>query len=129
MQGKLITRVEMFPKDANARGSIFGGVVVGHIDIAGAIAARAYIRENCKRPPARIVTKIMREINFLAPVFIGDTVAFYADIVKVGRTSITVRVDVVAERADSNENVAVTGAEIVYVAVGEDGRPTSIKGA
>lgn len=128
-QKELITRVEMFPKDANADGSIFGGVIVSHIDIAGAIAARACVREYHTKKLPRIVTKIMREIDFVAPVFIGDTVVFYAEINRVGRTSVTVRVEVVAERAKSGENVKVTEAELVYVAVDGGGRPTPIKKA
>lgn len=117
---RLARRVDMFPRDTNAWGTIFGGVMLGYIDLAGADEARRYARRH-------YVTKIMREVNFVAPALVGDTVNFYTRIVRVGRTSITVRIEVIAERFKTGEEIKVTEAEIVYVAIDENGRPTPIK--
>src|SRR5687768_4606605 len=84
-------RVLLLPKDTNAYGTIFGGVILSNIDLASAIEAR-------KVAAHRYVTKAMREVEFLEPVFLGDIVSFYTDTLRIGRTSITVRVTVEAER-------------------------------
>ena len=81
----------LLPKDTNAYGTIFGGVILSHIDLASAVEAR-------KSGNHRYVTKAMREVEFHQPVFLGDIVSFYTETVRVGRTSITVRVVVEAER-------------------------------
>jgi acyl-CoA thioesterase YciA len=114
-------RVVLLPRDTNAHGTIFGGVILSHLDIAGAIQARKHTRQ-------RIVTVAMREVEFHAPVFVGDVVSFYSRTERVGRTSIAVKVEVEAERADGSGRVKVTEAEIVYVAVGEDGKPIPVAG-
>ncbi len=116
-------RVLLLPKDTNAYGTIFGGVILSHIDLASAVEAR-------KAAPHRYVTKAMREVEFHEPVFLGDIVNFFTETVRVGRTSITVRVTVVAERwaAGRGEQVKVTEAEVVLVAVDQNGQPTPIKG-
>ena len=113
-------RVVLLPRDTNAHGTIFGGVILSHLDIAGAIEARKHTRR-------RVVTVAMREVAFHAPVFVGDVVSFYSRTERTGRTSVTVRVDVEAQRADGSGFANVTGAEIVYVAVGTDGRPVPIE--
>jgi acyl-CoA thioesterase YciA len=114
-------RVTMLPRDTNARGTIFGGVILSHIDLAGAIAASRQSTKN-------IVTRAMREVGFIAPVYVGDVVSFYTTLLHQGRTSMTIRVEVEAERAQPpREQVRVTEAEVVYVAIGEDGQPTPIK--
>ena len=115
-------RVLLLPKDTNAYGTIFGGVILSNIDLASAVEAR-------KRAAHRYVTKAMREVEFHEPVFLGDIVSFYTETVRVGRTSITVRVSVEAERwgASHGETVKVTEAEVVLVAVDEQGRPVSIQ--
>jgi acyl-CoA thioesterase YciA len=111
----------MLPRDTNARGTIFGGVILSHIDLAGAIAAHRYA-------PLNFVTKAMHEVDFLSPVYVGDVVSFYAAPLREGRTSLTVRVEVESERFDQpGQRVRVTEAEVVYVAVDQDGRPTPIK--
>jgi acyl-CoA thioesterase YciA len=117
-------KVLLLPKDTNALGTIFGGVILSNIDLASAVEAR-------KAAPRRYVTKAMREVEFLAPVFLGDVVSFYTDTVRIGRTSITVRVSVEAERwgAGRREAVKVTEAEVVLVAVDERGQPIPIRGA
>ena len=112
-------RVTLMPKDTNAQGTIFGGVLLSYIDLAGAIATRAH----CDR----VVTLKMTEVVFHAPVFVGDIVSFYPEVIRIGTTSITVKVTVTAERwRESGNVVKVTEAEVVYVNVGDDRRPTPI---
>ncbi len=116
-------KVLLLPKDTNALGTIFGGVILSHIDLASAVEAR-------KTAAHRYVTKAMREVEFHAPVFLGDIVNFYTETVRVGRTSITVKVEVVAERwgGGRGEEVKVTEAEVVLVAIGPNGQPTPVMG-
>ena len=113
----------LLPKDTNALGTIFGGVILSHIDLASAVEAR-------KMAAHRYVTKAMREVEFHEPVFLGDIVSFYTETIRVGRTSIAVKVSVEAERwgAGRGEKVKVTEAEVVLVAVDAQGRPTPIQG-
>lgn len=115
-------KVLLLPKDANALGTIFGGVILSHVDLASAVEAR-------KTAARRWVTKAMREVEFHEPVFLGDIVNFFTETRRVGRTSITVGVSVEAERWGSGhgERVKVTEAEVVLVAVDEGGRPTPIR--
>jgi acyl-CoA thioesterase YciA len=116
-------RVTMLPKDTNAYGTIFGGVILSYIDLAGGIEARRKCSE-------RFVTKAMREVAFVAPVFLGDLVTFYTRTMRVGNTSVTIDVEVEVERLGlqgNREIVKVTEAEVVYVAVDSTGRPTPIK--
>lgn len=113
-------RVMMLPRDTNGFGTIFGGVILSYIDLAGAIEAHKYAAK-------RFVTKAMREVEFVAPVYVGDLVSFYAQIAQVGRTSITTRILVEAERGTHYKSkVKVTEAEVIYVAVDENGKPTPI---
>lgn len=116
-------KVLLLPKDTNAYGTIFGGVILAHIDLASAVEAR-------KVAACRYVTKAMREVEFHQPVFLGDIVNFFTETVRVGRTSITVKVSVEAERwgAGRGERVKVTEAEVVLVAVDDQGQPTPIVG-
>lgn len=114
-------RVTMLPRDTNARGTIFGGVILSHIDLAAAIAAHRHATRN-------FVTKAMREVEFIAPVYVGDVVSFFAAVVREGRTSLAVRVEVEAERfSEPTTRVRVTQAEVVFVSVDKDGRPISIR--
>jgi acyl-CoA thioesterase YciA len=121
-------KVLLLPKDTNAYGTIFGGVILSNIDLASAVEAR-------KVAPLRYVTKAMREVEFHEPVFLGDIVNFFTETVRVGRTSVTVRVSVEAERWGAGptpgaighgERVKVTEAEVVLVAVDANGRPQPI---
>jgi acyl-CoA thioesterase YciA len=113
-------RVTMLPRDTNAHGTIFGGVILSHIDLAGAVAASRYARRN-------FVTRAMREVEFIAPVYVGDVVSFYTSIQRRGTTSLTIRVEVEAERLDNpRHTVRVTAAEVVYVATDEAGKPLPI---
>jgi acyl-CoA thioesterase YciA len=115
-------RVILLPRDTNAQGSIFGGVILSHLDLAGVVEAR-------KHADKRFVTVAMKEVEFKKPVFVGDTVSFYAKTVRVGRTSVTVHVDVEVQRwRDPRKKELVTKAEIVYVAVDEKGKPVPVRG-
>ena len=107
----------MMPRDTNALGTIFGGIILSYIDQAGAVEAHRHAR-------SRLVTVAMREVEFHEPVFVGDLVSFYAEATRLGNTSITVKVLVEAERRPSGgERVMVTQAEVVYVQVDKDNRP------
>jgi acyl-CoA thioesterase YciA len=115
-------RITMLPKDTNAFGTIFGGVILSYIDLAGAIEARRHYSH-------RFVTKAMHEVSFVAPVYLGDLVTFFTRVVRTGRTSVTIDVDVEAERLGSPGNrqtVKVTQAEVIYVAVDAEGCPTPL---
>ena len=118
----------LLPKDTNAFGTIFGGVILSNIDLASAVEAR-------KMAPHRYVTRAMHEVEFHQPVYLGDIVSFYTETVKVGRTSITVRVSVEAERWGAvheprvahGERVKVTEAVVVLVAVNDLGMAVPIR--
>jgi acyl-CoA thioesterase YciA len=115
-------RITMLPKDTNAFGTIFGGVILSYIDLAGAIEVRRHYSQ-------RFVTKAMREVAFVAPVYLGDLVTFFTRVVRVGRTSVTVDIEVEAERLGSQGNrqtVSVTQAQVVYVAIDSEGIPTPV---
>jgi acyl-CoA thioesterase YciA len=115
-------RITMLPRDTNAYGTIFGGVILSYIDLAGGIEAR-------RQSPKKFVTKAMREVIFVAPVHLGDLVTFYTRTVRIGKTSISVDVEVEAERlglGGTKEIVRVTEAEVIYVAVDEAGHPTTV---
>jgi len=114
-------RVVMMPRDTNPHGTIFGGLILSYIDQAGAIDARQHSNK-------KLVTVAMHEVKFIAPVFVGDLVSFYAETTRIGTTSITVLVTVDARRSHPPyETVRVTQAEVVYVAVDEPGKPVPIK--
>ena len=113
-------RVVMMPKDTNALGTIFGGIILSYIDQAGAVEAHV-------KAPGRLVTGAMREVEFHEPVFVGDLVSFFTETVKVGTTSVTVRVVVQAERSNTGTDpVQVTEAEVVYVQVDANNRSVPI---
>lgn len=114
-------RITMLPRDTNAHGTIFGGVILSHIDLAGGIAASRQASRN-------FVTRAMRGVEFIAPVYVGDVVSFYASVLRQGTTSITIKVSVEAERGqEPRQRVKVTEAEVIYVAVDEMGRPVPLK--
>ena len=114
-------RIMLLPKDTNGYGTIFGGAILSHLDLAGAIEAGKH--RNC-----RMVTVAMNRVEFIAPVFVGDVVSFYAKTTRVGNTSVTILIDVEADRADDSGMVKVAEAEVVYVAVDDLGKPISIAG-
>ncbi len=116
----LALRVVPMPSDANMHGDVFGGWIMAQVDIAGSIAA-------VKRANGRVGTIAVNSFVFKHPVFIGDLLSFYAQIIKVGNTSITVDVQVYAERGRlSEEIVKVTEATLTYVATGPDRRPRKV---
>ncbi len=113
-------RVIAMPADANASGDIFGGWIMSQVDLAGSVVAHRYVG-------ARVVTVAVNSFAFYQPVFIGDLISCYADVIKVGNTSITIEVTVFAERHKMESPVKVTQAVLTYVAVDENRRPTPIK--
>ncbi len=107
-------RLTMMPRDTNAHGTVFGGVILSYIDVAGGVEAVRHTKHE------RFVTVAMKEVLFHEPVFIGDLVSFYASTLRVGSSSITVHVDVEAERfGNKGEVVRVTSAEVTFVAINE----------
>src|SRR4051812_3531190 len=107
-------QVVMMPRDCNPHGTIFGGILLSYIDQAGAIgAAREVVRAGGERP--HLVTVALNRVEFLKPVLVGDVVRFLTRLVRIGKTSITMRVSVEADR--DQEVIPVTEAEVVYVGV------------
>lgn len=118
----LAIRLVMMPKDANYMGSIFGGHIMSLIDLAAGEHAKSI-------KPHKYVTKIIREINFISPVFIGDAVSFYTETIKLGKSSITIKVNVEVQRGiERQEMLHVTTAEIVMVAVDKNNKPVNLFG-
>src|SRR5437899_5090378 len=116
-------RLTMMPRDTNAHGTVFGGVILSYIDVAGGVEAIRHTRHN------RFVTVAMKEVIFHEPVFIGDLVSFYAKTIRVGSTSITIHIDVEAERFGTPGIVVkVTEAEVTFVAINEAGEKVRIGG-
>ena len=116
-------RVMARPADTNAGGDIFGGWIMSQVDMAGSIPAY-------RLAGGRVVTVAVNSFRFHEPVFVGDLISCYADIVDVGRTSITVRVEVFAERAGNmSEHLKVTEATLTYVAVDENRQPRPVENA
>ena len=114
-------RVLMMPRDTNAHGTIFGGILLSYIDQAGAIEAR---RQGLKY----MVTVSMDKVVFHEPVFVGDLVSFWTETTRIGTTSITTKVTVEAIRgSDPNLKVVVTSANVVYVNLGDDRKPAPIR--
>src|ERR687884_503454 len=105
-------RITLLPRDTNPQGTIFGGIILSYIDIAGAVEAHRHTGIE------RFVTVAMREVVFHQPVYVGDLVSFYAETKRIGTTSITIHVVVEAERyGGTSERIKVTEAEVIYVAV------------
>ena len=114
-------RVLMMPRDTNAHGTIFGGVILSYIDQAGAIEAR-------RQGLNLMVTVSMDKVVFHEPVFVGDLVSFWTETLRIGKTSITTKVIVQAIRAgDPSHRVTVTEAQVVYVQIGDDRKPKPIE--
>lgn len=114
-------RVLMMPRDTNAHGTIFGGVILSYIDQAGAIEAR-------RQGVGLMVTVSMDKIVFHEPVYVGDLVSFWTETLRIGKTSITTKITVEAIRAgDPAKRVTVTEAQVVYVQIGDDRKPKVIE--
>jgi len=119
-QRELVLRVMPMPADSNANGDIFGGWIMAQVDIAGSIMPARLSR-------GRVTTVAVNEFVFKRPVSIGDLLSFYATVTRVGRTSITVHVEVMAERDPENLHVVkVTEANLTYVAIDREGKPRVI---
>jgi acyl-CoA thioesterase YciA len=124
----LALKAAMMPRDTNPHGTIFGGVVLSYIDQAGAVGARHAIRSAGWPDPA-LVTVAVNSVEFHRPVFVGDVVSFWTTVARVGRTSITMRVAVEAER--EGRDAPLTEALVTYVAVAHDRQrrvPVPIRG-
>lgn len=116
-----LIRTLAMPKDTNGLGDIFGGWLMSHADMAGAVAA-------FRRAEGRVVTVAVNEFLFLQPVYVGDVVSFYSDVSRVGNTSITVDVTMFSARADHGReiHVKVATAQLTYVHIGDDRRPKPV---
>ncbi len=114
---ELVLKVIPMPADSNGNGDIFGGWVMAQIDLAASVLPARHIR-------GRMATVAVKEVVFKQPVYVGDLLSFFAHVTHIGRTSITVAVEVFAERfAAQGEHLKVTEAQVTYVAVGDDGKP------
>jgi len=118
-RGELAARTLAMPADTNPGGDIFGGWIMSLMDAAGAITATS-------RADGRVVTAAVSNIAFLQPVKVGDVVCCYTDISKIGRSSITLDVEVWVLRQGRGERIKVTAAEFTYVALDESGRPRQV---
>lgn len=112
-------RTILMPKDTNAYGFVFGGVILSLIDLAAAVEAE-------RQAPRRYVTVAMDKIEFHCPVHVGQIVTLWAETLRIGRTSLTVRVQVIARERGGREDTEVTTAEVTMVSVDDSGRPTPI---
>ncbi len=117
-QGEMpVLRIVPMPADTNAHGTIFGGWVMAQVDIAGSIVA-------FRRARGRVVTVAVNSFEFHQPVFVGDLISCYAEVTRIGRTSLSVRVEVYAERnRQQDECIKVTEATLTFVAVDEQRKP------
>ncbi len=115
-------RTLAMPADTNSAGDIFGGWLMSQMDIAGEITAR-------QRARARVVTVAIDGMEFHQPVYVGDVVSCYTELIRVGKSSITIHIEAVAMRGISGEKVKVTEGTFVYVALDENGRPCPVPAA
>ncbi len=119
-KGELVIQTIAMPSDTNPNGDIFGGWVMSQMDLGSGILAGKTAR-------ARVVTVAMEGMSFLHPVRVGDTVACYAWVEKIGRTSMTIPVEVWVQRYKTGEQLRVTRGVFIYVAVDADGKPIPVK--
>ncbi len=123
----LAVKALMMPRDTNPYGTIFGGVLLSYIDQAGAMGARHEVRRS-GWPDRPFVTVAMNSVEFHQPVFVGDSVSFFTEVTRVGRTSITMHVTVESER--DGKTIKLTEAEVTYVAINpgnEERQPVAIR--
>jgi len=118
-QGKLAVRALAMPADTNPNGDIFGGYLLSQMDIAGAI----YSQEVAK---GRTVTIAIDSMSFLLPLYVGDTLCCYCETLKMGKTSLTVKVEAWAVRQFNSERIKITEGTFTYVAIDSDRKPTAI---
>ncbi len=118
---ELVLKVVPMPADCNANGDIFGGWVMAQVDIAGSIVPARYVR-------GRMATVAVNQFVFKQPVRVGDILSFFGEVSRIGNTSITVQVEVYAERYDTQGHyIKVTEASLTYVAIDDQGRPRPIE--
>ena len=117
---ELVLKVIPMPADCNANGDIFGGWVMAQVDLAGSVIPARYAK-------GRMATVAVNEFIFKQPVRVGDILSFFSKLTRIGRTSITVKVEVYAERySDQGKYVKVTEASVTYVAIDENGQPREV---
>jgi len=117
---ELVLKVIPMPADTNGNGDIFGGWVMAHVDLAGAVIPARYVQ-------GRMATVAVNEFIFKQPVRVGDILSFYGNVTRIGRTSISVQVEVYAERFGAQgQFVKVTEASLTYVAIDDQGKPRPI---
>jgi len=121
-QGELVIQTIAMPRDTNPSGDIFGGWLMSQMDLGSSILA-------AKTAKARVVTVAMEAMSFLQPVRVGDRVACYGRVEKIGRTSMRIPVEVWATRYKTGEQVKVTHGVFTYVAMGDNGKPIPVKRA
>ena len=119
-RGDLCTRTLAMPADTNANGDIFGGWLLSQMDIAGGVAAS-------KVAKSRTVTVCIDAMNFRKPVYVGDLVSVHANLVRVGRTSMTIHLEAWVVRRKETKPILVTDGNFTYVAIDEEGRPQPIQ--
>ncbi len=117
--GELTLRTLAMPADANAAGDIFGGWVMAQMDLACGIRA-------AERAKGRVVTAAVKEMSFVSPMKVGDTLSIYTDVIRVGRTSMTLKVEAWAQRYLSHTKEKVTDADFIMVALDDEGRPKAV---
>ena len=110
-------RIVLLPRDTNREGTIFGGVILSHIDLAGAVQAGMITDQ-------RYLTKALKEVVFKQPVRVGEVVSFYTTVERIGNTSITIHVDVEVMRGQTE--IHVTEADVTFVCIDDNGRPTPL---
>jgi acyl-CoA thioesterase YciA len=119
-QGELVVRVSAMPKDTNANGDIFGGWLVSHMDMGGSIASR-------RRAHSRSVTVAIDSMSFIKPVYVGDCVSVYAELLKVGHTSLQFKVSVWSTGAlDDDTEKKVAEGIFTFVAIDDNGKPQPV---
>lgn len=118
-RGELAIRTLAMPADTNPSGDIFGGWVLSQMDIAGGVTAQA-------RAHGRVVTAAVEAMSFHRPVYVGDVLCCYAEILRIGRTSMTTRVEAWALRRGEGKRVQVTEGVFTYVALDDEGRPRPV---
>ena len=117
---ELVLKVIPMPADCNANGDIFGGWVMAQVDLAGSVLPARYVN-------GRMATVAVNQFIFKQPVKVGDILSFFAEVTRIGNTSITVQVEVYAERFRAQGHyIKVTEACLTYVAIGDDGKPRPI---
>jgi len=117
---ELVIRVVAMPADTNSSGDIFGGWLLSQMDLAAWVCAR-------KLTPHRLVTVALDKVIFHRPVYVGDCVICYAQVERIGRTSISIHIDALVERADGTAEEQVTEGRFTLVAIGEDRKPVPVR--